>query len=266
MSLFDSKVQVALLLATGAGLSTAIGSVLGIVIRTPGPRFMAFTLGFSAGVMILVSFVELLPAAVAQPGVGFLKAHIAFFVGMGLYFLLDLMVPHEYIGQHDHAKDRYDLEHTHETRQSLRRTGMLVALGITIHNFPEGMATFVGAVENMNLGIAIAVAIAVHNIPEGIAISAPLYVGTGDRRKAFLWSFYSGLSEIAGALLAALVLAPLLTPVVLGVVLALVAGIMVVISIDELIPAANSFDSEHSPIVGVIFGMFVMMMSLWLLL
>lgn len=267
MSLFDPKVQMALLLATLAGLSTSIGSLLGIVIRQPGPRFMAFTLGFSAGVMILVSFVELLPAAIAQPGVGFLTAHIAFFAGMGVYFLLDLLVPHEYIGQHDHAKDRFDLEHTGASHTpALRRTGTLVALGIAIHNFPEGMATFVGAVENMNLGLAIATAIAVHNIPEGIAISAPLYAGTGNRRKAFMWSFLSGISEVVGALLAALILAPVLTPFVLGIVLAIVAGIMVVISIDELIPAANAFDTEHSPIVGVIFGMFVMMMSLWLLL
>jgi len=251
----EQNVSVALLLTAAAGLSTTIGSVIGLAVRKPGPRFLGFTLGFSAGVMILVSFVELLPGSIAA--VGFLEAHAAFFAGMAMAFLTDFIVPHEYIGQHDHG-DVDSADH-------LKRTGLLVALGIGIHNFPEGMATFVGALENMRLGAAIAVAIAIHNIPEGLAVSAPIYAATGSRSKAFFWSFLSGVSEPVGAGLAALVLMPFLTADVLGWVLAAVAGIMVSISLDELVPAAKSYGSEHTPIIGTIFGMLVMALSLWML-
>jgi len=243
----------ALLLATAAGLTTTIGSLIGISVRNPGPRFMGFTLGFSAGVMILVSFVELLNAGIDSAG--FLNAHIAFFAGMILFFMVDFLVPHEYIGQKDHE----------EKSSNLMRTGMLVALGIGIHNLPEGMATFVGAIEDIKVGIAIAVAIAIHNIPEGLAVAAPIYAATGSRRKAFFWSFLSGVSEPVGAGLAALILLPFLNPQILGIVLAGVAGIMVAISIDELVPAAKSYGHEHIPILGFIFGMMVMALSLYML-
>jgi ZIP family zinc transporter len=254
----------ALLLAVGAGLSTAIGSLLGLAVRKVSPRFIGFTLGFSAGVMILVSFVELLAGAIETEGVGFLKAHAAFFAGMGGYFLIDLLIPHDYIAQHDHPKGTYGLARG-QTPPALRRTGLLVALGIAIHNFPEGMATFVGGLKDFHLGLAIAVAIAIHNVPEGLAISVPVYAATGSRRTAFLWSFLSGVSEILGATLAAAILLPILSERVMGYVLAAVGGIMVAISIDELIPVAKAFDTEHSPILGVIVGMMVMALSLWLL-
>ena len=252
----DYNIGAALLLTAGAGLATTIGSVAGMLVRKPGPRFVGFTLGFSAGVMILVSFVELLPDSIEK--VGFLQAHVAFFIGMTGIFLIDLLVPHDYIGQHDRPGGS-------DEDTGLMRTGMLVAFGIAIHNFPEGMATFAGALEDIKVGTAIAVAIAVHNIPEGLAVSAPIYAATGSRRKAFLWSFLSGVSEPVGAALAALVLMPILTPTVLGWVLAGVAGIMVSISVDELVPAAKASGSEHTPIVGVIAGMAVMALSLWLL-
>ena len=251
----EHNVGFALLLTAGAGLSTTIGSLLGLVVRKPGPKFMGFTLGFSAGVMILVSFVELLQQSIES--IGFLAAFAGFFIGMVSIFLIDALVPHEYIGQHDHSEEK--------SQDSLMRVGLLVAFGVGIHNFPEGMATFAGALKDVNLGIAIAVAIAIHNIPEGLAISAPIYAATGSRSKAFLWSFLSGVSEPVGAALAALVLLPFLTEAVLGWVLAAVAGIMVSISMDELVPAAKSFGSEHTPIFGIIVGMAVMAISLWLL-
>jgi ZIP family zinc transporter len=216
---------------------------------------MGFTLGFSAGVMLLVSFVELLQSSIES--IGFFYAHLGFFLGMASIFLIDLLVPHEYVGQHDHKGG--------DSGGDLMRVGLLVAFGVGIHNFPEGMATFAGALEDIHLGIAIAVAIAIHNIPEGLAVSAPVYAATGSRGKAFLWSFLSGVSEPVGAGLAALILLPFLTEAVLGWVLAAVAGIMVSISIDELAPAAKSFGSEHTPILGTIVGMFIMALSLWLL-
>ncbi|MBN1349630.1 zinc transporter ZupT [candidate division KSB1 bacterium] len=251
----NSNIGIALLLSAAAGLSTTIGSVLGLAVRKPGRRFMGFTLGFSAGVMVLVSFLELLQESIRT--LGFVSANVGFFSGMICYFFIDFLIPHDYIGQHDHKGDQLG--------DSLMRTGLLVALGIGIHNFPEGMATFVGALEDVNVGIAIAIAIAIHNIPEGLAVSAPIYAATGSRKKAFFWSFLSGLSEPVGAGFAALILAPFLTPAVLGCVLAAVSGIMVSISVDELIPVAKSYGDEHMPIIGVITGMAVMSTSLWLL-
>ena len=239
----DSKIGIALLLTAAAGLSTTIGSALALMVRQPGRRFMGFTLGFSAGVMILVSFVELLQGGIKT--IGFLPAHIGFFLGMGGFFLIDYIVPHDYIGQHDHPQSQHKLEGNQQLQ--LERTGLLVALGISIHNFPEGVATFVGALEDLRLGLAIAIGIAIHNIPEGIAISAPIYAATGSRSRAFVWSFLSGISEVAGAVLAALVITPFLSEALMGLVMAGVAGIMVVISLDELIPAGfTDFYKVHA--------------------
>ena len=252
----NNAIGFALLLSALAGLSTTVGSLAGIFIRKPGPRFMTLTLGFSGGVMILVSFVELLQGGIEV--IGFAPAHLAFFGGMVAMFLVDALIPHDYMGEHHHTEEK--------TRQGqLLKTGLFVALGIGIHNFPEGMAAFAGALEDPALGIAIAVAIAVHNIPEGLAVSAPVYAATGSRGKAFWWSFLSGVAEPVGAGLAALVLMPFLNETVLGLVLAAVAGIMVFISLDELVPVARSFGEEHLAIVGVVVGMVVMALSLWML-
>jgi ZIP family zinc transporter len=250
-----SNIGIALLLTAGAGLSTTLGSLLGLAVKKPGPGFMGFTLGFSAGVMLLVSFLELLQGSIIS--IGLLPALGAFFIGMAGIFFIDLLVPHEYIGQHDYPGD--------QSPERLARTGLLLAFGIGIHNFPEGMATFAGSLRDVRIGMAIAVAIAIHNIPEGLAVSAPVYAATGSRRKAFLWSFLSGATEPVGAAVAALVLLPFLSPAVLGWLLAGVAGIMVSIALDELVPAAKSFGVQHTPILGVIVGMAVMGASLWLL-
>lgn len=252
------NVGTALLLTALAGLSTTIGSLMALVMREPGRRFMSFTLGFSAGVMVLISFVELLNASIKE--IGFMMAHAAFFLGFLGFMAIDYIVPHEHAGHEDVGADPEA-----ERIVRLRRTGLLVALGIGLHNLPEGMVTFVGALKDVKLGVAMAVAIAIHNIPEGIAVSAPIYAATGSRARAFWWSFFSGISEPIGAGLAALVLLPFLTPTVFGWTMAAIAGIMVAISLDELLPAAKAFHSEHLPILGVAAGMAVMALSLQLL-
>jgi ZIP family zinc transporter len=252
----NTTIGFALLLSALAGLSTTLGSLLGIFVRQPGPRFMTLTLGFSGGVMILVSFVELLQGGIEA--IGFAPAHLAFFGGMVAMFLVDALIPHDYMAEHHHTGQG-------TRNDQLLKTGLFVALGIGIHNFPEGMAAFAGTLEDPSLGIAIAVAIAIHNIPEGLAVSAPVFAATGSRAKAFWWSFLSGVAEPVGAGLAALVLMPFLSETVLGFVLAVVAGIMVFISLDELVPVARSFGEEHLSIVGVVVGMVVMALSLWML-
>lgn len=250
-----SDIAYGLLLSALAGLSTTAGSLLGLLWRNPGPRLTTLSLGFSGGVMLHVSYVELLQGSVAD--IGFGKAHIAFFAGIAAMFLIDTLIPHDY-GAERHSSGE------HNDKGRLLQTGLFVAVGLAIHNFPEGMAAFVGALEDRSLGVAIAIAIAVHNIPEGLAVSTPVYVATGSRQKAFWWSFLSGISEPIGAVIAALVLLPVLNDQVLGYVLSLVAGVMVFISLDELVPISRSMGYEHLSIVGVITGMIVMAFSLWL--
>ena len=279
----SNAVGFALLLSTLAGLSTTLGGLLSTVVRQPGPRFMSLMLGFSAGVMILVSFGELLPGGIEETG--FALAYLAFFGGMAVMFLIDMLIPHIHMGErHDagaearacplpepgEGRGRHGRRHRNGWEGEvptgrLLKTGLLVALGIGVHNFPEGITTFVSAVQDPALGIAIAIAIMLHNIPEGIAVSAPVYAATGSRGKALLWSALSGIAEPVGAVLAAAVLLPFLNATLLGLVLAAVAGIMVFISLDELIPVACSFCEEHLSILGVIAGMIVMAFSLWVL-
>jgi len=264
-----SGVGFALLLSALAGLSTTVGSVLALFVRKPSARLMTVTLGFSGGVMVLVSFVELLPAGI--DAIGFAWANLAFFGGMVAMFLIDALIPHDYMAEHHHPDEGHEEDsgagaaEDAAMRSQLMKAGLFVALGLGIHNFPEGMATFATSLSDPQLGIAIAIAISIHNIPEGLAVSAPIYAATGSRGKAFWWSFLSGVAEPVGALLAAIVLMPFLTDAVLGAVLAAVAGIMVFISIDELLPISRAFSEEHLSIVGVVLGMVVMSLSLWML-
>jgi len=261
----------ALLLSALAGLSTTIGSLLALFVRKPGPRLMTLTLGFSGGVMILVSFVELLPGGIEA--IGFGPANLVFFAGMAAMFLIDELIPHEYMGEHHHtgAGEKADspskVGEAHDTalQGRLLKAGLFVALGLGIHNFPEGMASFATTLKDPRLGMVIAVAIALHNIPEGLAVSAPVYAATGSRSKAFWWSFLSGVAEPVGALLAALVLMPFLNEAILGGLLSAVAGIMVFISLDELLPVSRAYKQEHLSIIGIVVGMAVMSFSLWML-
>ena len=160
------------------------------------------------------------------------------------------------------------MEEAEEGRQTggLMRVGLLTALAIAIHNFPEGLATFVSALQSPSVAIPIVAAIAIHNIPEGIAVSVPIYQATGSRRKAFCYSFLSGLAEPLGALLGWLVLRPFMNDTVLGILFAGVAGIMVFISFDELLPAAREYGEHHLSLYGLIAGMAVMAVSLLLFL
>jgi ZIP family zinc transporter len=262
-----AQIGLALLLSAAAGLATTFGAVLGVVVRRPGSRFMAGALGFSAGVMLLVSFAELLAHATETLGLG--RAHLLFFGGFLTMFLIDVLVPHDFLSEHCGPGSRSrnggpEAAPADPRAQRLMRTGVLVALGLGIHNFPEGLATFAGTLQSTGLGAALAVAIAVHNIPEGLAVAAPIYAATGSRRQAFLWSFFSGVAEPVGAGLAALLLFPFLTPVVLSALLALVAGFMVFVTLDELVPASREYGHAHLTIMTVLAGMAVMSLSLWL--
>lgn len=242
----------AILLTTLAGLSTVIGSLIAFVYKKPGPSYMTLTMGFSAGVMIFVSFVELLGRSIKT--IGFAQANIAFFIGLAVMFLIDVLLSHKYMLEEPQPKDG---SHGH-----LLKTSILVTLGIAIHNFPEGMATFAATLSDMRLGVLLAFAIAVHNIPEGMAVAIPIYAATQSRKKAFFWSFASGASEPLGAAIAGFFLLPFLNNTLLGWILCTVAGFMVYISFDELLPVSRAYGKEHLSIIGVMLGMLTMAISL----
>ncbi|MGG3450445.1 zinc transporter ZupT [Domibacillus aminovorans] len=268
----DEIVLLALGLTLFAGLATGIGSALAFFTSRTNTKFLAWSLGFSAGVMIYVSMVEIFVKAkgtlVEEHGesAGYWWTVIGFFSGMVIIALIDRFIPS--VGNPHNVKtvEEFHTEPTHDEYARLKKMGIFTAIAIAIHNFPEGIATFASTIQDPNLGIAIAVAVAIHNIPEGIAVAVPLYFATGDRKKAFKWSFLSGLSEPIGALFAWLILMPYLTDTMFGMIFAGVAGIMVFISLDELLPAAQKYDQTHLAIYGVVSGMFVMALSLLLLM
>lgn len=253
-----------------AGLATGVGSAIAFFARTTNTRFLSVSLGFSAGVMIYVSLIEIFTKAkVSLVGVlgertGYWVTVASFFAGILLIAVIDRLVP-EMENPHE-LKRIEEAEHPTDAfrKKKLLRMGMVSAMAIGIHNFPEGLATFTAALKEPALGIAIAVAIAIHNIPEGIAVSVPVYYATGNKRKAFRLSFLSGLAEPIGAVVGYLILLPFLNDIVFGILFAAVAGIMVFISIDELLPAAREYGEAHLSIYGVIGGMVIMAISLLL--
>lgn len=263
-----NNVALAFLITTLAGLSTGIGSCIAFFAKKTNTKFLAVALGFSAGVMIYISMLELLPSAMDSLKLSFgakqgtLWSILAFFGGIGAIAIIDKVIP-ENENPHSvtspaHAAAALGNNH------KLMRTGLFTALAITIHNFPEGMATFVSALQEPTIAIPIAVAIAIHNIPEGIAVSVPIYYATGNRQKSFWYSFASGLSEPLGAVIGYLILMPFINDTVNGFLFAAVAGVMVFISFDELLPAAREYGEHHLSIYGLCAGMAVMALSLWI--
>ena len=249
-----------------AGLSTGIGSALAFYTKQTNKKFLSVALGFSAGVMIYVSMIEIFAKSrsaleiVYGPTVGYGVATLSFFAGIAIIALIDKFVP-----SFENPHELRDVEEAGAGRTkdpALLRMGMMSALAIGIHNFPEGLATFASAMQNPTLGISIAVAVAIHNIPEGIAVSVPIYYATGDRRKAFAFSFLSGLSEPVGALVGYFLLRSFFHDGMFGVIFGAVAGIMVFISLDQLLPTAQKYGEHHLSIYGLIAGMAVMAISL----
>ncbi len=257
----DQNIIFAFILTLFAGLATGIGGCIVVFTKETNHKFVSFALGLSAGVMLYVSFVEMLMSAhislseIFGERKGALIATIALFGGMGVAALIDRLVPS--------SENPHEYKNINSNRRAkLSRMGIITAIAITIHNFPEGIAAFISAVESPQVGIAIAIAIAIHNIPEGMVVAVPIYQATGSRKKAFGYSLLSGLAEPLGAVLAYLILAPFITPTLLACTFASVAGIMIFISLDELLPAAHEYGEHHLSIYGVVVGMIVMAATL----
>lgn len=263
----EHNVLLAFGLTALAGLSTGIGSAIALFARRSNVSLLSAALGFSAGVMIYVSFVELLAGGQVllqnQHGaeLGSWLAVGGFFGGILLILIIDMLVPAHENPHQAHLVDDANGAGLHR----LHRVGLLSALAIGIHNFPEGMATFMAVLADPLVGVSIAIAIALHNIPEGISIAVPVYYASGSRRRAFWFSFLSGLAEPVGALVGYLLLRPFLDDGVMGLVFAAVAGIMVFISLDQLIPNAKKYDTGHQAVYGLIAGMGVMAVTLVML-
>lgn len=272
----------ALILTLIAGASTGIGGALVLFKKKISSNFLAGALGLSAGVMIFISLAELFPEAqaeiIATGSVRFGQAYvlIAFFVGMGLITLIDFTIP-EYENPHeasgltlDSKTAAVDMLNQAGNEKALHRLGILSALAIAIHNFPEGIATFIGALNDPQMGTGITFAISIHNIPEGIAVAIPIYYATKNKWKALLYATLSGMSEVIGALLCLGVTAIFGIELndggpVFPLILSAVAGIMIYISLDELLPTAEKYGKHHIAIAGVVAGMAIMGVSLIIL-
>ena len=269
----------ALLLTLIAGGATGIGGALVLFKKQVSSNFLAGALGLSAGVMIFISLAELFPEAqdamTTMDGIkyGKLFTLLAFFAGMGIIMLIDFLVP-EYENPHEasglslneHTSAIGKLEHTANAK-ALQKLGIMSALAIAIHNFPEGIATFIGALNDPQMGAGITFAISIHNIPEGIAVAIPIYYATKSKAKALTLATLSGFSEVFGALLCWAITAIFGVDItgegpLFPLILAAVAGIMIYISLDELLPTAEKYGKHHIAIAGVISGMAIMGISL----
>lgn len=298
-----SDVWIALGLTVFAGMATSVGSAIAFFAKRTNYRFLSIATGFSAGVMLYVSFVEIfikgtdsLVEAYGDPWGHWINVG-SFFGGILLIGIIDNLIPsaenphethteEETAPLHDDAAPMPDFDaiaadpahaapgaHDHRVdHKKLLRMGMFTALAIAIHNFPEGLATFLAALEDPGVGLAIAIAIALHNIPEGISVSVPIFYATGDRKKAFLYSSLSGLAEPVGAIIAYVVLlfflggdSGVIPPQVMGVLFGGVAGVMVYISLDELLPTSRAYGKGHDSLFGLLAGMGIMALSLLLM-
>lgn len=266
----NEQVLYALLLTIFAGLSTGIGSAIAFFAKRTNTKFLSFSLGFSGGVMIYIAFMEMLhqsridlTSIVGTERMTDLITVCAFFGGMAFAALIDKLIP-DIDNPHElHSVEELSGSEAHSIHaRRLKHTGVVMMLAITIHNFPEGVATFMSGVQSLELGVAIAFAVAIHNIPEGVAVSVPIYYATGSRKKAFWYSLLSGMAEPLGALVAWAVLMPFLTPMLMSCTMAVVAGIMIYIAFDELLPAAHQYGENHIAIYGIVSGMAIMAVSL----
>lgn len=298
MDFSSPAVQIALVIAFGAGLATVIGGLLVIFARETNTRLLAFGLAFSAGAMVYVSLVEIFVKShqalekAAGDKLGYAWATGFFFVGVLLLVMLDRLVPNPHPGMaptdvrdrvHDMVEEGaleaatptngtsraaaptdtpFEPPLTRADRSLVARVGILAALAITLHNLPEGLATFFATLDSPTVGAPLALAIAIHNIPEGVSIAIPVYYATGSKTKAVFATFVSGMAEPFGAIVGYAVLANFLTDFVFGAVFGIIAGAMVFLSLDELLPAARSYAKGHETVYGIVIGMAAMALSL----
>ncbi len=261
----QSEIFTSFLITLVAGAATAIGAGMTFFIKRNDFKLFALGMSFSAGVMVYLSFMDIMPMATrmicdgnaSNAGMGEkpaqLLASAMFFAGVLAAACIDYFIP-EHVGHEMMDKNSPESK----CRQNTGRVGLMTAIALGVHNFPEGLSVFVTSMENVALGISVGIAIMLHNIPEGVSVALPIYNATGDKKKAFWTAALSGLAEPAGAIAAYFILVPYLTPALVGSAMAVTAGIMIFISLDELLPMAKEYGHEHYGIVGAFLGMFIM--------
>ena len=254
---------IAFALTLAAGLATAIGSLMVLFSRRPNPRLLAFGLAFAGGAMVYVSLSEILNKSIASftlahgERLGFTFGTLAFLAGVLLIVAIDHLIPNPH-----ESLDKQDPLFRDNNRSYIRRVGLLTAIAITAHNFPEGLATFFATLESPSVGAPLAFAIAIHNIPEGIAIAVPVYFATGNKLHAFTASLLSGLAEPVGAAIGYFALSSVLSHTTFGIVFGMIAGVMVFLALDELLPAAKRYAKGHETVYGLVAGMATLAISL----
>lgn len=272
---------IALIMSTLAGLSTVLGGFVTFFIKENSLKFLSFGLGLSAGVMIFISLVDLYPESCEmiknQMGENYLWLSIIFFaLGVLTAVVIDYFIPDHLQAQmftkqlganekHIDSTDCAQNENAVISIGKIKKAGILTAIVVAIHNFPEGLATFFLTAQNVMLGLGIVIAISIHNIPEGMAISIPVYQATHSKRKAFLYSFLSGMAEPVGGVIGFAIIKTLFPNMCIGILFSLVAGIMTYISIDTLLPLSKDYDTGHYSISGVVLGLILMGVALILL-
>ncbi|MBD3331099.1 zinc transporter ZupT [Candidatus Peregrinibacteria bacterium] len=244
-----------------AGLATGLGGLISLFTKRTNTKALSIALGFSAGVMIYISFTELLPESLdcfseeLTWDSSCLYSYLAFFTGIILVALIDKLLP-SFENPHEmHKVEELEDKELAKKYRKLFKMGIITAIVISIHNFPEGIATFFSALKDLKLGIAIALAIAIHNIPEGIAVSIPIYFATGSRKKSLIYSFLTGLAEPLGAIIGFTLLSTIFNGIAMGIIFSAVAGIMVFISLDQLLPTAKKYGQHNLSMLGLVGGM-----------
>ncbi len=266
MTYFTPEALFAFALCAGAALATIIGSAFIIGAKQSNPRLLAFGLAFAGGAMVYISLVEILGKSILSfsqvyvDNTAYTYATLSFFAGIILLAAIDRLVPNPHA-----SLSMKDDTHLGPSPQAIKRLGLMAALAITVHNVPEGMATFFAALDDPVVGLPLAIAIAIHNIPEGVSIAIPVYYATGSKKTALLATTGSALAEPLGALVGYLILAPFLSPVVYAITFGMIAGVMVYLALDELLPTAKRYASGHETTYGMIIGMGAIALSLVML-
>ncbi|XP_073054922.1 zinc transporter ZTP29-like [Primulina eburnea] len=269
MGFMDSQVLVALSLSLLGGLSTSIGALFVVINQAPNLKMLGLLQGFAAGLMLSISFFDLAHNAINS--IGFLKGNIWFFAGVIFFAIVANFIPEPELSPTSDVKgkknngDEGGKDILKKHRRQVLFSGIITAIGISLHNFPEGMAVFLGSMKGLRVGVNLAFAIALHNIPEGIAVALPVYFATQSKWKAFKLASLSGLAEPLGVIIVAYLFPSSLNPEILEGLLGSVGGVMAFLTLHEMLPLAFDYAGQKQAVKAVFFGMAFMSASLYFL-
>ncbi|KAL5567173.1 hypothetical protein UlMin_030337 [Ulmus minor] len=265
----DYQVLIALALSLVGGLSTSIGALFVILNPTPNLKMLGLLQGFAAGLMLSMSFLDLAHNAINS--IGFLKANLWFFAGVIFFAVIANFIPEPTLAPVSDGKNKKkdqddggkDIMKKH--RRQVLYSGIVTAIGISLHNFPEGMAVFLGSMKGLRVGLNLALAISLHNIPEGVAVALPVYFATQSKWQAFKLATLSGFAEPLGVIIVAYLFPSSLNPEILEGLLGSVGGVMAFLTLHEMLPLAFDYAGQKQAIKAVFLGMAFMSASLYFL-